>query len=609
MKDQTGGPVAPHALRTQCLRAFVSGRTLSLLAACLLTVGRSVAAADEPCVAAAVWASPRVVNYRTVIRDTGEHRSEPSFTAFIELPDGSAAEIDQDSITLNGVPALAEPGGVGDANGNGIDDLMVKFDRSALITTDGALGFAGRTRSGSCFAGETTVEIIWCPVERSDYPIEFTTSNMPDESFNGLRAQLDVHRVKPAAGCPTVAALVLEHGLTLPASPVFDLRYEDYSLMEALAKRGVDTFAANHLGFGFSSFIELPELTDGHDPMEDPCNASLPLCNPVVDACSPIAGVCDCPGPPAPGLRIDQQGSTRYLNPNPLNGRCGHQSNTRFQRVTNQVAQLDLVIEDALAKTGVEKVHLLALSAGGAPVGKYLGDVPGAASNKAKVASVIFLDSVGFRGLNGLPEQPTGRLPTWPLGVIDRADMMDNFKLRGTTCRGGDECDPTCPDDPDCASGFTRCPGRVVPAVPDALWAAIQARDPVGAGWGPQPVGLSRYAIVSRFGWNATVAANIRIPALVLHGLKDNIVDPAVSVEIWSSSPLQDPPPTTAGECAPGYAWRTFPAPACRLDNRTLERLDCGSHILMLETCAGEGCVDPHRTVQKRIADWILTGR
>jgi len=34
-----------------------------------------------------------------------------------------------------------------------------------------------------------------------------------------------------------------------------------------------------------------------------------------------------------------------------------------------------------------------------------------------------------------------------------------------------------------------------------------------------------------------------------------------------------------------------------------------GSHALMWETCSGEGCVDPHRTVQKLVGDWILTGR
>ena len=229
----------------------------------------------EPCRAATVWASPQVVNYRTVIRDTEEHGSEPNLTVFVELPDGLAADIDPGSITLNRLPALPDPSALGDANGNGVADLMVKFNRSALITTDGPLRVAGNTRSHGCFAGETAVEILCLPVavERSDYFINFTTSNMPDEHLNDLPAKLDVARVKPVfpRGCPNISpirALVLVHGRTVPATAAFDLQYQDYSLMERLAMRGIDTFAANHLGFGLSS------LPSGSNPLDDACNAS-----------------------------------------------------------------------------------------------------------------------------------------------------------------------------------------------------------------------------------------------------------------------------------------------------------------------------------------------
>jgi hypothetical protein len=34
-----------------------------------------------------------------------------------------------------------------------------------------------------------------------------------------------------------------------------------------------------------------------------------------------------------------------------------------------------------------------------------------------------------------------------------------------------------------------------------------------------------------------------------------------------------------------------------------LEQLGCASVALLLETCTGEGCVDPHRRVQKRVTD------
>src|SRR5213593_3508461 len=93
----------------------------------------------QTCATATIWASPPVVHYRTVIRDNEEHRSEPNFTVFIELPDGSAGDIDPGSITLNGLRALEEQSIIGDANQNRIADLMIKSNRSVLITGDGLL--------------------------------------------------------------------------------------------------------------------------------------------------------------------------------------------------------------------------------------------------------------------------------------------------------------------------------------------------------------------------------------------------------------------------------------------------------------------------------------
>lgn len=560
----------------------------------LLSAPREAGA--QTCGAARIWTSPSIVHYRTVIRDSEEHRLEANFTVFIELPDGSAGDIDPASIALNGLSALDERSVLGDENQNGIPDLMIKSNRSVLVTGDGLLKVTGSRRNGACLDGQTNVQLLCLPaaVERSDDFIDFTTSNMPDDigpdgrpiasRLNGRPAQLDVHRVKPVfpAGCPNLSpirALVLVHGRTIPATADFDLQYQDYSLMERLAMRGIDAFAANHLGFGFSEIRN-------DNPLDNECNASLPQCGLIGGTCTPIPGVCDCQGQPA--QRMDQQGSTRYLNPNPLIARCPHTINTRFERVTNQVEELDLVVDDALAKTGLAQVHLLGYSNGGHTVGKYLGD---GVSHRAKVAGVIFLDSSGFGGIAGLAEQPS---TSWPLGLIDRTDVMENFTLDPTTC-----------------------PGQLDPNLPDALWAAVKARDVIGPSWGPQlpgeiTDGLSRYPIVSRFLWNSTVASNIDTPALVLHGLKDNVVLPARGREIWSSSPLQIPETTCTSdaECRPDYACRSFPAPArCRLNNRILEQLDCASHALLWETCSTQNCVDPHKRVPKRVGDWILTGK
>src|SRR5439155_13047824 len=129
----------------------------------------------------------------------------------------------------------------------------------------------------------------------------------------------------------------------------------------------IDTFAGNHLGFGLSKLLS-------SDPMTNACNGSLP--QGTGTPCVPQAGVCDCQGLPA-NQRMDQQFSTRYLNPNPLSARCSHTSSQRLERVTNQVNEMVQIVDDTLAKlqpTGVTKVDLLGWAVGGPVVGKYLGD-------------------------------------------------------------------------------------------------------------------------------------------------------------------------------------------------------------------------------------------
>jgi len=549
---------------------------------------QGAAAAGNSCKGATAWVSPHVVNYRTVLNDAENEGSEPDLTVFVELPDGSAAAIDAGSIALDGIPAMAEPVALGDANENGIADLMVKFNRRVLLGSEGRVTVTGQSSSGECFAAETRVEIRCRPesVARSDYFIDFLTSDMPASALDGQPARLDVHRVSPVfpANCDNISpirAAVLVHGRTITGTAVFDLRYEDYSLMEKLAMRGIDTFSADHLGFGLSSLAD-----ESADPMAEPCNASLPQCAVQPgQACVPVDGACDCQDPPpAAPQRMDQQGASRYLGSHPLSARCAHTGeggHTRFQRVTNQVAQVALVVDDARAKTGLDKVHLLGLSVGGHTVGKYLGDD---VSHQDNVAGVVFLSSSGFAGLAGLPEQS---VISWPLGVIDKTDMLENLNRRGPTCARGDGCVAAgcAVPDPDCAKGLVSCPGQqdpvADPSIDDRAWAAIVGRDPVGPAWGPQPSGLSRYPLVSRFLWNAQVAGRIAIPALSIVGLKDTVVAPARGVDVYNS---------------------------LGTERKALVQLDCASHVPLWESCSGKGCVAPRSRVQKLVGDWLLTG-
>src|SRR5258706_15317759 len=89
-------------------------------------------------------------------------------------------------------------------------------------------------------------------VERSDYTLSHTTSGMPDGLLDGRPASLEGRRVRPLfrTGCSATRALVLVHGRTISARPGVGLPYADYSVMATLARRGIDTFAVDHLGYG-----------------------------------------------------------------------------------------------------------------------------------------------------------------------------------------------------------------------------------------------------------------------------------------------------------------------------------------------------------------------
>jgi parallel beta-helix repeat protein len=99
-------------------------------------------------------------------------------TVYIELPEGyDVSQIDVSSIMLNGtVPALAKPTEIGDSDGDGIPDLMVKFDRAEVISYILAnvnitklfeerymtitLTITGCLNDGTPFQGSTTIKII-----------------------------------------------------------------------------------------------------------------------------------------------------------------------------------------------------------------------------------------------------------------------------------------------------------------------------------------------------------------------------------------------------------------------------------------------------------------
>jgi len=93
-------------------------------------------------------------------------------TVYIELPTGyDVSQIDVSSIKLNGtVPALAKPTEIGDYDGDGIPELMVKFDRASVIMLFDGKTVPGNyvievtgTWEGIRFKGTATIKVISPP--------------------------------------------------------------------------------------------------------------------------------------------------------------------------------------------------------------------------------------------------------------------------------------------------------------------------------------------------------------------------------------------------------------------------------------------------------------
>jgi hypothetical protein len=119
-------------------------------------VGRT----DEPCppetIAAHVEINPETLN----LSSGGRY-----ITAFIELPAGHVpSDIDVTTVRLNGtIPAMLKPVVIGDHDGNGVADLMVKFNRQELGSLPlGAieLKVSGSMIGGRSFAGSDMIRAI-----------------------------------------------------------------------------------------------------------------------------------------------------------------------------------------------------------------------------------------------------------------------------------------------------------------------------------------------------------------------------------------------------------------------------------------------------------------
>lgn len=382
-------------------------------------------------------------------------------------------------------------------------------------------------------------------VETTDYFLD-VLSTLPGHV--GWPAQIEIRRVRPiyrTGRCRgLVRSAVLVHGRTIDGIAAFDVPYEDYSLMTALANSGIDAFAFNQLGFGASS----------HFSMDDPCNASR----------STDAAVNVNPS--------NQQ--NLLLVPNPLPAECPHSDTSHFTDRRAGIDQLEAVVNHvlSLSRGGAEegdedgtaaarrRVSLFSWSLGATVVGPYLAE-PGNQANIARV--VVLAGPFGTTPALTQFEPPPGvGRATWPLGVGSFGSVSALVQVNAA------------------------CPGQRNVEVLHAVWDSMRNRDPYAAGWGsnqdPVTGGLSRWPTAVRWGWGPAEAAAITVPVLVIGGVIDQTVPPSHLDALY-------------GALASSQKLRV------RMDCASHASLWEGS-----TTVSGWG--GPHATIQAAAIEWLRNG-
>jgi pimeloyl-ACP methyl ester carboxylesterase len=319
-------------------------------------------------------------------------------------------------------------------------------------------------------------------IARKDFLID-TTSTLPH--YAGLPAKLDVRAVTPVfddaarmddkdAKCRDLRArpVIMLHGAMTEGTTSFDLGFGDYSLMEGLARAGIEAFSVNLLGYGFSTRFGL----------DDPCNASV----------------------------ANQQ---RFLIPNPLSATCVNPDPFHFTNTAVAVEQLDVVVDEIRQRSGVETVNLFGWSRGGVVIGAYAGVHP------EKVRSLAFLAS-GY-DFGDPPTQVPGPGPS--LLVRDRESPRLGAAAPGMFTEWTPQLS-------------ANCHGQRDSEILDPIWNAVRARDPLGSSWGATDVelgGIQRAPSWDVWGWNSERAAAVTLPSLVITGLLDTTNPPEREVRLF----------------------------------------------------------------------------
>ena len=165
-----------------------------------------------------------------------------------------------------------------------------------------------------------------------------------------------------------------------------------------------------------------------------------------------------------------------------------------FQLVNSdsETDDINAVVDYIRKLRGVAKVTLIGWSGGGIRIGTF------ASRHPEKVDRMVIWSSSNYSRAN--PDGPPATLPApgTPMTMQIREVGVNKRWLANV-----------------------KCENQVEPGMPDMIWALNAQYDPVAAQWGP---GGLRAPTRTYWGWNATAAARIQVPTLMMAGEEDALL-------------------------------------------------------------------------------------
>jgi pimeloyl-ACP methyl ester carboxylesterase len=158
----------------------------------------------------------------------------------------------------------------------------------------------------------------------------------------------------------------------------------------------------------------------------------------------------------------------------------------------SETADINRVVDFIRALRGVEKITLIGWSGGGIRTGTYTVRYP------EKVDKWIVHASSSYDRKN--PDGPPATLPKpgFPMAMQVR-EVGERQRWLGTV----------------------KCQDTIEPGMPELVWKLTMEADPLAANWGP---GGLRAPTRTYWGWNATSAAKIKVPTLIMVGDEDDLM-------------------------------------------------------------------------------------